>query len=151
MKKVSLLLITLLTVFVTSLSAVAFAAPSDENPYKNHYVKEAQAIRKQGTAKIVFQFMTRENLPLPGIIMLYNTTKEKGQEAVADEKGIVQFDVKTSDLYYIHHVIYNKQILPVQGSAQVNNVDKLDIRKGTVLWNCIVKYGDYAFMSYRGN
>ncbi|MBR4908272.1 MAG: hypothetical protein IKZ43_04585 [Acidaminococcaceae bacterium] len=151
MKKASLLLITLLTVFVTSLSVVAFAASNDENPYKNHYVKEAQAIRKQGTAKIVFQFMTRENVPLPGIIMLYNTTKERGQEAVADEKGIVQFDVKTSDLYYIHHVIYNKQILPVQGSAQVNNVDKLDIRKGTVLWNCIVKYGDYAFMSYRGN
>ena len=151
MKKVSLLLITVLTVFVASLSAVAFAKPNDENPYKNHYVKEAQAIRKQGTAKIVFQFMTRENVPLPGIIMLYNTTKERGQEAVADEKGIVQFDVKTSDLYYIHHVIYNRQILPVQGSAQVNNVDKLDIRKGTVLWNCIVKYGDHAFMSYRGN
>ena len=151
MKKFSFLLITLLTVFVTSLSVVAFAASNDENPYKNHYVKEAQAIRKQGTAKIVFQFMTRENLPLPGIIMLYNTTKERGQEAVADEKGIVQFDVKTSDLYYIHHVIYNKQILPVQGRAQVNNVDKLDIRKGTVLWNCIVKYGDHAFMSYRGN
>ena len=151
MKKFSFLLITLLTVFVTSLSAVAFAAPSEENPYKNHYVKEAQAIRKQGTAKIVFQFMTRENVPLPGIIMLYNTTKERGLEAVADEKGMVQFDVKTSDLYYIHHVIYNKQILPVQGSAQVNNVDKLDIRKGTVLWNCIVKYGEYAFMSYRGN
>lgn len=151
MKKLSFLLITLVTVFVTSLSVVAFAASNDENPYKNHYVKEAQAIRKQGTAKIVFQFMTRENVPLPGIIMLYNTTKERGQEAVADEKGMVQFDVKTSDLYYIHHVIYNKQILPVQGSAQVNNVDKLDIRKGTVLWNCIVKYGDYAFMSYRGN
>ena len=151
MKKLSFLLITLVTVFVTSLSVVAFAASNDENPYKNHYVKEAQAIRKQGTAKIVFQFMTRENVPLPGIIMLYNTTKEKGQEAVADEKGIVQFDVKTSDLYYIHHVIYNRQILPVQGSAQVNNVDKLDIRKGTVLWNCIVKYGDRAFMSYRGN
>ena len=57
MKKVSLLLVSLLTVFVTSLSMVAFAAPSDENPYKNHYTKEAQAIRKQGTAKIVFQFM----------------------------------------------------------------------------------------------
>lgn len=151
MKKVSFLLITLLTVFITSLSVVAFAAANDENPYKNHYVKEAQAIRKQGTAKIIFQFMTREKVPLPGIIMLYNTTKERGQEAVADEKGIVQFDVKTSDLYYIHHVIYNRQILPVQGSAQVNNVDKLDIRKGTVLWNCIVKYGDHAFMSYRGN
>jgi hypothetical protein len=151
MKKISFLLITLLTVFITSLSVVAFAASNDENPYKNHYVKEAQAIRKQGTAKIVFQFMTRENVPLPGIIMLYNTTKERGLEAVADEKGMVQFDVKTSDLYYIHHVIYNKQILPVQGSAQVNNVDKLDIRKGTVLWNVIVKYGDYAFMSYRGN
>ena len=151
MKKVSLLLLSLLTVFITSLSTVAVAAPKDENPYKNHYVKEAQAIRKQGTAKIVFQFMTRENVPLPGIIMLYNTTKEKGLEAKADEKGMVQFDVKTSDLYYIHHVIYGKQILPVQGSAQVNNVDKLDIRKGTVLWNVIVKYGDYAFMSYRGN
>ena len=151
MKKVSLLLVALLTVFITSLSVVAFAAPSDENPYKNHYVKEAQALRKQGTAKIIFQFMTRDNAPLPGVIMLYNTTKERGLEAVADEKGLVQFDVKTSDLYYIHHVIYNKQILPVQGSAQVNNVDKLDIRKGTVLWNCIVKYGEYAFMSYRGN
>ena len=86
MKKVSLLLVSLLTVFITSLSVVAFAAPSDENPYKNHYVKEAQALRKQGTAKIVFQFMTRDNAPLPGVIMLYNTTKEKGQEAYADEE-----------------------------------------------------------------
>ena len=126
MKKVSLLLVSLLTVFITSLSMVAFAAPSDENPYKNHYTKEAQALRKQGTAKIIFQFMTRENVPLPGVIMLYNTTKEKGQEAYADEKGMIQFDVK-------------------------DNIDKLDIRKGTVLWNVIVKYGDQAFMSYRGN
>ena len=143
MKKVSLLLVSLLTVFITSLSMVAFAAPSDENPYKNHYVKEAQAIRKQGTAKIVFQFMTRENVP--------NTTKEKGQEAYADEKGMIQFDVKASELYYVHHVIYDRKILPIQGGAMVNNVDKLDIRKGTVLWNVIVKYGDQAFMSYRGN
>ena len=145
MKKVSLLLICLLTVFVTSLTMVACAASSDENPYKNHYTKEAQAIRKQGTAKIIFQFMTRENVPLPGVIMLYNTTKEKGQEAVA------QFDVKTSELYYVHHVIYNRNILPIQGGAMVNNIDKLDIRKGTVLWNVIVKYGEQAFMSYRGN
>ena len=115
MKKVSLLLVSLLTVFVTSLSMVAFAAPSDENPYKNHYTKEAQAIRKQGTAKIVFQFMTRDNVPMPGVIMLYNTTKEKGQEAVADEKGMIQFDVKTSELYYVHHVIYNRNILPRHG------------------------------------
>ncbi len=134
MKKVSLLLVSLLTVFVTSLTMVAYAAPSDENPYKNHYTKEAQAIRKQGTAKIVFQFM-----------------KEKGQEAVADEKGMIQFDVKTSELYYVHHVIYNRNILPIQGGAMVNNIDKLDIRKGTVLWNVIVKYGEQAFMSYRGN
>ena len=151
MKKVSLLLICLLTVFVTSLTMVACAASSDENPYKNHYTKEAQAIRKQGTAKIIFQFMTRENVPLPGVIMLYNTTKEKGQEAVADEKGMIQFDVKTSELYYVHHVIYNRNILPIQGNAQVNNIDKLDVRKGTVLWNVIVKYGEQAFMSYRGN
>ena len=151
MKKVSLLLVALLTVLITSLSVVAFAAPSDENPYKNHYVKEAQALRKQGTAKIVFQFMTRDNAPLPGVIMLYNTTKEKGQEAVADEKGMIQFDVKASELYYVHHVIYNRTILPIQGGAMVNNIDKLDIRKGTVLWNVIVKYGDQAFMSYRGN
>ena len=151
MKKTFLLLVSLLTVFVTSMSMAAFAAPSDENPYKNHYAKEAQALRKQGTARIVFQFMTRENEPLPGVIMLYNTTKEKGQEAVADEKGMIQFDVKTSELYYVHHVIYNRNILPIQGGAMVNNIDKLDIRKGTVLWNVIVKYGDQAFMSYRGN
>ena len=54
MKKVSLLLVSLLTVFITSLSMVAFAAPSDENPYKNHYTKEAQALRKQGTRKLFF-------------------------------------------------------------------------------------------------
>ena len=88
---------------------------------------------------------------MPGVIMLYNTTKEKGQEAVADEKGMIQFDVKTSELYYVHHVIYNRNILPIQGGAMVNNIDKLDIRKGTVLWNVIVKYGEQAFMSYRGN
>ena len=151
MKKVSLLLICLLTVFVTSLTMVAFAAPSDENPYKNHYTKEAQAIRKQGTAKIVFQFMTRDNVPMPGVIMRYKTKKEKGQEAVDDEKGMIQFDVKSSELYYVHHVIYNRNILPIQGGAQVNNIDKLDVRKGTVLWNVIVKYGEQAFMSYRGN
>jgi hypothetical protein len=95
--------------------------------------------------------MTRENMALPGITMLYNTTTEKGLQAVADDKGFVQFDVKTSDLYYIHHVIYEGKILPVQGGAQVSNIDKLDVRKGTVLWNCIVKFGEQAFMSYRGN
>ena len=156
MKKVTLLLVSLLTVFITSLSAVAFAASGDENPYKNHYVKEALALRQQGTAKIIFQFMTRDNVPLPGVIMLYNTSKERGQEAVADERGIVEFDIKTGDIktsevYYIHHVIYDRKILPVHGGAQANNIDKLDARKGTVLWNCIVKYGDHAFMSYRGN
>ena len=52
MKKVSLLLVSLLTVFVTSLTMVAYAAPSDENPYKNHYTKEAQAIRKQGISPV---------------------------------------------------------------------------------------------------
>ena len=57
--------------------------------------------------------MTRDNVPMPGVIMLYNTTKEKGQEAVADEKGMIQFDVKTSELYYVHHVIYNRNILPI--------------------------------------
>ena len=155
MKKISFLLITLLAVFVTSLSVVAFAASNDENPYKNHYVKEAQAIRKQGTAKLIFQFMTREDVPLPGVIMLYNTSKEKGQQAVADEKGMIEFDVKSPDItnsevYYIHHVIYDRKILPIHG-AQVNNVDKMDIRKGTVIWNCIIKYGEQAFMSYRGN
>jgi hypothetical protein len=48
-------------------------------------------------------------------------------------------------------VIYEGKILPVQGGAQVSNIDKLDVRKGTVLWNCIVKFGEQAFMSYRGN
>ena len=76
MKKTTLFLIAVLTALMTVASAVALAAPSDENPYKNHYAKAAQEIRKQGTAKIVFQFMTRENIPLPGITMLYNTTKE---------------------------------------------------------------------------
>jgi len=151
MKKLSLLVAAFLAVCLMSLSAAAFASPSDENPYKNQYVKEAQALRKQGTTKLVYQFMTRENLPLPGVIMLYNTTKEKGLEAVADEKGMIQFDVKSSDLYYIHHVIYNREILPIQGSGQINNIDKLDIRKGTVLWTCVVLYGKHAFMSYRGN
>ena len=136
---------------VSMLSAVAFAAPSDENPYKNHYVKEAQAIRKQGIAKVVYQFMTREKTPLPGITMLYNTTQEKGLLAEADEKGMITFEVKASEVYYIHHVIFGDKILPVQGGSQVNMVEKLDVRKGTVFWNCIVKYGDKAFMSYRGN
>ena len=55
MKKVSLLLVSLLTVFVTSLSMVAFAAPSDENPYKNHYTKEAQAIRMKIRIKTIIR------------------------------------------------------------------------------------------------
>lgn len=66
---------------------VAYAAPSDENPYKNHYTKEAQAIRKQGTAKIVFQFMTRDNVPMPGVIMLYNTTKKKARKRLPMKKA----------------------------------------------------------------
>ena len=151
MKKVSLFVLSVLTVFMTMLSVAAFAAPSDENPYKNQYVKEAQAIRKQGTAKVVYQFMTRDNRPLPGVIMLYNTTQAKGLEAVADEKGMVTFELKNSEVYYIHHIIFGDRILPVQGGSQVNMVEKLDIRKGTVFWNCIVQYGNSAFMSYRGN
>ena len=151
MKKKSFLFSVLMAVLLVSVSVVAFAAANDENPYKNQYAKEAQALRKQGTAKIICQFMTRENVPLPGVTMIYNTTKEKGLEAVADEKGIVQFEVKSSELYYLHHVIHNRDIFPIQGSAQICNVDKFDVRKGMVLWNCIVKYGDRTFMSYRGN
>lgn len=151
MKKVSLFVLSVMTVFMTMLSVAAFAAPSDENPYKNQYVKEAQAIRKQGTAKVVYQFMTREKAPLSGVTMLYNTTLEKGLLAVSDEKGLIEFDVKSSEVYYIHHVIFGDKILPVQGSSQVSMVEKLDVRKGTVFWNCIVQYGNAAFMSYRGN
>ncbi|MBQ9636242.1 MAG: hypothetical protein IJV12_08570 [Acidaminococcaceae bacterium] len=151
MKRVSDFALSLLTVLMTMLSAVAFAATGDENPYKNHYVKEAQAIRKQGTAKVVYQFMTRDNRPLPGVIMLYNTTQAKGQEGVADENGMVIFEVKDSEVFFIHHIIFGDRILPVQGGSQVNMVEKLDIRKGTVFWNCIVQYGNKAFMSYRGN
>ena len=151
MKKVSLFLLSVLTVLMTMLSAVAFAAPSDENPYKNHYLKEAQAMRKQGTAKLVYLFMTREKQPLPGVTMIYNTTKGQDLEAVSDDKGMVEFDLKQSDLYYSHHVVYNGDYLPVSGGAMINNIEKLDIRKGTVLWSCIVQYGKYSFMSYRGN
>ncbi len=151
MKRKSFFLTILLTFLLTSFVVAAYAAPSDENPYKNHYVKDAQAIRQQGTAKVVYKFMTREGMPITNIIMLYNTTKEKGLEAAADEKGMVEFDVKGSELFYIHHVIYNREILPVQGSAQISNIEKLDVRKGLVLWNCIVQYGNRAFMSYRGN
>ncbi len=151
MKKKFFLITVLMALLMVSVSLAALAAPSDENPYKNQYAKEAQALRKQGTATIVYQFMTREKTPLPGVIMLYNTTKEKGIEAVADENGIVKFEVKASELYYAHHVIYNREILPIQGSAQISNIEKLDVRKGTVLWNCVVQYGKQAFMSYRGN
>ena len=151
MKKRSLIFTVLLTVLMVSFSVAAFAAADDVNPYKNHYTKEAKALSKQGTATIVYQFMTRDKVPLPGVIMLYNTTKEKGIEAVADEKGIVKFEVKASELFYIHHVIYNREILPVQGGGQISNIEKLDVRKGTVLWNCIVQYGKHTFMSYRGN
>ena len=95
--------------------------------------------------------MTREKAPLSGVTMLYNTTLEKGLLAVSDEKGLIEFDVKSSEVYYIHHVIFGDKILPVQGSSQVSMVEKLDVRKGTVFWNCIVQYGNAAFMSYRGN
>ena len=151
MKKISLLVLSLLTVFLTMLSSVSFAAYNSENPYKNSYVKEAQMLRKQGTAKLVYLFMTRERVPLPGVTMIYNTTKGKDLQAVANEKGIIEFDVKESDMYYIRQVIYNGQTLPVSGSCMINNVEKLDVRKGIVLWTCVVKYGDAAFMSYRGN
>ena len=54
MKKVSFLLITLLAVFVTSLSVVAFAASNDENPYKNHYVKEARQFASRARLNLFF-------------------------------------------------------------------------------------------------
>ena len=151
MKKFAACFSVIMALVMMLFSAAAFAAPNDENPYKNAYAKEAQALRKQGTAKIVYQFMTRDRRPLAGITMLYNTTQEKGLMAVSDEKGMVEFDLKNAEVYYIHHVVFGEKILPVQGSSQVNMVEKLDIRKGTVFWNCIVQYGNSAFMSYRGN
>lgn len=150
MKKMRLAVAVLLTIFLTCMSVGAFAAQED-NPFKNNYVKDAQMLRKAGTAVLVYQFMTRERVPLPGVTMVYNTTKDHDQTAVADEKGIVRFDVKASELYYIRQVIYNGQTFPVTGEDLINNVEKTDVRKGLVLWNCIVKYGDAAFMSYRGN
>ena len=151
MKKTSFLIATVMAVLMTFLSTVTFAASADENPYKNLYVKEAQAIRQQGTAKIIYQFMTRGKAPLPGVTMIYNTTKEHGVLAVADEKGMIEFDLKASDVYFIRQVIYKGKVYQVSGSSVANTVEKLDIRKGTVFWNCVVQYGNAAFMSYRGN
>lgn len=151
MKQMRLALFAVLTVLMTLMSVTAFAARQTENPFKHNYVKDAQMLRKTGTAILVYQFMTRDRVPLPGVTMVYNTTKARDLTAVADANGIVRFDVKGSELFYIRQVIYNGQTFPVTGENMINNVDKTDVRKGLVLWNCIVKYGDAAFMSYRGN
>ena len=151
MKKTRIAIFALLTMLLLCLTVTGFAGGRDENPYKNHYTREAQMLRKAGTAKLVYLFMNSAEVPLPGVTMIYNTTRGKGLQAVADEKGMVVFDVKSSDLYYIRQVIYNGRTVPVTGSNLINNVEKTDIRKGLVLWNCIVSYGNSAFMSYRGN
>lgn len=152
MKKWRVLLAAALTVLMTCLSVEAFAADrSGDNPFKNNYTEAANQLRRPGTAKLVYLFMTPDRQPLPGVTMIYNTTKGHDLKAVADAEGKVTFDVKGSELFYIRQVVYKGQTLPVSGSDVINNVETQDIRKGLVLWNCIVKYGDAAFMSYRGN
>jgi hypothetical protein len=152
MKKLRVLLIAALTVIMTCLSVAAFAADrSAENPYKDNYTKEAAMLRHPGSAKLVYFFMTPDRQPIPGVTMIYNTTKVHDLKATADANGKVIFDVKGSELFYIRQVVYKGQTLPVSGSDVINNVEKQDVRKGLVIWNCIVKYGDAAFMSYKGN
>ena len=125
MKKLRALLIAALTVIMTCLSVAAFAADTgSENPYKNNYTKEAAMLRHPGSAKLVYFFMTPDRQPIPGVTMVYNTTKGHDLKAVADAGGKVIFDVKDSELFYIRQVVYKGQTLPVSGSDVINNVEK---------------------------
>ena len=151
MRKARSFLLVILTLVLTCMSVVAFAAADERNPFKGVYKAQAQELRQPGTAKLVYLVMDRDRNPIPGATMIYNTTKAHGLKAVSDEKGLIVFNVKASDLFYIRQIVYDRQILPITGSDLINNVEKMDVRKGMVIWNCIVKYGDAAFMSYRGD
>jgi len=153
MKKVRFIITAILAVVLCCAAVMpAMAARGEEkNPFKHAYAKEAQMARKPGTAKLIYHFMDAYKAPIPNCVMIYNTTKGKDLRAQADQFGKIEFDVKDSELYYIRQVEMNGQTYPVSGYSLINNVEKTDIRKGLVIYNVIIKYGDAAFMSYRGD
>lgn len=71
MKKTRIAIFALLTMLLLCFTVTGFAGGRETNPYKNQYTKDAQMLRKAGTAKLVYLFMTGEGVPLPGATMVY--------------------------------------------------------------------------------
>lgn len=150
MKKMRSILMFMLAAIIMCAAVTAYAAPSSDNPYKGRYKAQAAELRAPGIAKCVYLFMDEQGNALPQVKMIYNSTKARNLEAVADEKGMLIFPVKNSELFYIREAVYGNRVLPISGEDVINNIEKNDIRKGKVFWNCIVMH-DTVFMSYRGD
>lgn len=150
MKKMRSIIMFMLAAIIMCISVTAFASSAAENPYKGHYAAEAAELRTPGTAKCVYLFLDEQGNILPGVKMIYNSTKARNLEAVADEKGMLIFPVKESELFYIREAVYNNVVKAVSGEDVINNIEKNDVRKGKVFWNCIVMH-DNVFMTYRGD
>lgn len=147
MKKVRILLMLALTVLMTVMSAVAMAAPDKDNPFKDYFETQAKAMRSPGKAQVIYMIYDTNRAPLEGATLIYNTSKGKNLEAVADSRGMIKFETTQSEIYFVQGVIVGGTRYPVSGKV-ISDVELKDVRKGDVDWYVIHRFSSAGFMSY---
>ncbi len=149
MKKLRYIMAGLVVVFMMAVTWVAAAAPSYENPFDDVYTKEAEAIKTPGTAQVVYLFLDSRRNPIPGAVLVYNTTKGRALQATADAKGMIVLGTKDAEIYYVKNVIVGGKEYPVSGSTLVTEYTKHDAYRGVVHWQVLNRYNAQTYVIFK--
>jgi hypothetical protein len=149
MKKLRFVMAGLVVVFMMAITWVASAAPSYENPYDEVYKTEAKALSTPDVGQVVYLFLDSRRNPIPGAVLIYNTTKGRDLQATADAKGIVKLPTKNAEIFYVKHVIVGGKEYQVGGSFLVTEFNKQEIHKGLVHWIVLSRYNSLTYVAFK--
>ncbi len=149
MKRLRYIMAGLVVVFMMAITWVAAAAPSYENPFDEVYAKEAESLKTPGTAKVVYLFLDNRRNPIPGAVLVYNTTKGRSLQATADAKGMIVLGAQDAEIYYVKNVIVGGKEYPVSGSTLVTEYSKHDAYKGVVHWQVLSRYNAQTYVIFK--
>ena len=149
MKKLRYLVAGIVVVFMMAITWVAAAAPSYENPFDGVYKPQADKLKTQGTAQLVFLFMDSRRKPIPGAVLIYNSLQGRDLEATADANGIVVLKAKDAEIFYAKSCIVGGQEYPIAGSTLVTEFTKQQAFKGDVHWQVVSRYNSKTYVIFK--
>jgi hypothetical protein len=149
MKKLRFVMAGLVVVFMMAITWVASAAPSYENPYDGVYKTEAKTLSTPDVGQVVYLFLDSRRKPVPGAVLVYNTTKGRDLQATADANGIIKLSAKNPEVFYVKQVIVGGKEYQVGGSFLVTEFNKQEIHKGLVHWMVLNRYNSLTYVAFK--